>query len=155
MPQPNHIPNLTTNEAIADAVYRSLRAVDLNDHDIWLSSWSHDHARCLFDLNGDISQGMDAIDKNIFNLIGPLTTTHMVSNARPCLHEDGKTASLGAYGLAQHYRPGDGRKGDAQRLLSGSVYDVELEKDEEGLWRMVSFRMNIVWTEGNMAVITG
>jgi hypothetical protein len=155
MPQPNHIHNLTPNEAITDALYRALRGLDLNDHALWLSGWSRDHSRCVFEMNGNASQGMDAIDKNIFQGVGPLTTTHFIMNPRPCLNEDGKTASLGAYALAQHYRPGDGGKGDAERLLSGSIYDLELEKDGDGMWRVVSFRMNLVWHEGNMAVVMG
>jgi hypothetical protein len=44
----------------------------------------------------------------------------------------------------------------APYLLAGSLYFLDCVKDEEdGLWKIKNWRLNIVWREGGWEAITG
>lgn len=88
----------------------------------------------------------------MFEIIGPLNTTHFVSNVRVQMEEGGSKASLTASSLAQHFRPGEGFQGE-QGLLTGAIYYVNLVKDAAGLWKSVSFKMRASWAQGDRSIV--
>ncbi|PTB47598.1 hypothetical protein M431DRAFT_488459 [Trichoderma harzianum CBS 226.95] len=59
--------------------------------------------------------GLSDIRKNMLDSLGPLDTTHMISNIRVQVENGADAASLTAYALAQHCPAG---KAEIQRALS-------------------------------------
>jgi hypothetical protein len=155
MAHPITLPSLTTRDAITDAIYRVVIGLDINDSALFDSAFVPGKDTS-FDLNGTVSSGPDAIRENIFVPIGPLDTTHFISNVRVELKDGAETAYVTASALAQHYRVGEGLVPDAKRLLSGSLYFVDVVKDgSDGLWRTKTFKMKIVWMEGDISILSG
>lgn len=160
---PITLTSLTSREAVADALYRAVTGLDANDLSLFESAFELQD--CMFDLNGTVSTGIQEIRDNVFSAVGPLDTTHFISNVRVSLTEgEGKKegeeekAYMTAYALAQHYRTGEGIDLKAERghLMSGSMYFLDLVKSEgnEGLWRIKKWGMKIVWLDGDMGVVT-
>lgn len=146
-------PPLTGREAVQDALYRCVVAFDTSDVDLLNSAFTID---AKFKLNDFVMDGLEAIRSQSFDRISKLETTHFVTNTRVNLNDDGKTASMTASVLAQHYRPGTGNSetGDAPRLLTGALYRLDLVKEEDsGLWKIKVWEMKSVWQEGSSAVL--
>ncbi|KAL9085259.1 MAG: hypothetical protein Q9165_007693 [Trypethelium subeluteriae] len=142
----------STKDAIVDALYRCVIGLDANDRPLFESAWVKSEA--IFDMDGDVMDGMDAINTKIFDHIGPLDTQHMISNIRVD-HKDGADqAYVTAYSLAQHYRAGEGKDPETKRLLSGSSYYVDVIKDgSDGLWKIKRWTMKFIWVEGDMSIV--
>lgn len=154
MAHPIALTSLTPREAITDALYRAVIGLDANDLALFESAWVQGKDAC-FDLNGTIFDGMEAICDNVFTLIGPLDTTHTISNVRVDVKEGADAAFMTAYALAQHYRVGEGNDPASKRLLSGSIYFIDLTKDSsDGLWKVKKWTMKIIWVEGDMSIVT-
>lgn len=151
MSYPHTLPGLTDREAVADALYRAVIGIDTNDRALWDSAWVKTGDGCCV-MNGTEIKGAD-LDK-IFENVGPMDTTHHVSNVRVNLAENADNATATAYGLHQHYRQGEGAQPGAKNLLVGGRYNCELIKDHEsGLWRMKKWIFDIVWRNGDSAVM--
>ena len=58
-----------------------------------------------------------------------------------------------ANALAQHYRAGQGQVPNAERMLAGSTYDVQVAKEASGQWKIKTLVLKITWTEGSWAVM--
>ncbi|KAK9233732.1 SnoaL-like domain-containing protein [Lipomyces kononenkoae] len=137
---------LTTREAIADALYRGVLGLDTNDFAMFKSALVEGKDTC-FDLNGTILNGMDEINYKIFNFIGPLDTTHTVSNIRVDVKDGEDTASMTAYAVAQHYKPGEGCAPAARRLLTGGLYFIDLVRDSsDALWKIRKWTLKSIVT---------
>ncbi|KAI1077423.1 hypothetical protein F5B20DRAFT_552511 [Whalleya microplaca] len=150
---PSRLNNLSSHEAIIDAIYRTVVGLDTNDQALFQSSFIQD---AVFDLNGTIMTGLDAIDAEVYTSISKLDTTHFITNFRVQQAEGAATASVTAHALAQHYRGGTGLKGDAPRLLAGSLYQVDVVRDEkEDLWKVKNWKMQTIWAEGDWTILTG
>jgi len=148
------LPSLTTREAIADALYRGALGLDTNDLAMWKSAWIEGEDTCV-DLNGSILKGMDELNEKLFDLIGPLETTHTISNIRVDVKEGEDTAGMTAYAVAQHYRPGEGRNPASKGLLTGGLYFIDLVKDgSDGLWKMQKWTLKLIWLDGDRSVVT-
>lgn len=146
--------NLSQRDAIADALYRVVIGIDTNDKALFNSGFISNDV--VFEMNGNRMEGLDVIHENMFSNVGPLDTTHFISNVRVDAKEGAETASMTAYALAQHYKPGEGMMPDTKRLLSGSMYWIDVVKDgESGLWKVKSWIMKIIWVEGDMSIVTG
>ncbi|ROW08709.1 hypothetical protein VPNG_06371 [Cytospora leucostoma] len=146
-------PPLTGREAVQDALYRCVLAFDTGDVNLLTSALTTD---AKFKLNDFVMDGLEAIISNSFDRISKLDTTHFITNTRVNLNDDGKTASMTASALSQHYRPGTGHSetGDAPRLLAGALYRLDLVKDEDsGLWKIKVWDMKSIWQEGSSAVL--
>ncbi|KAF2228735.1 hypothetical protein EV356DRAFT_497516 [Viridothelium virens] len=152
MTQPIALASLETKDAIIDPLYRCLIGLDSNDRGIFESAWAKGEA--AFDMNGNVMDGMDAINTNMFEHIGPLDTQHMISNVRVD-HKDGADqAYMTAYALAQHYRAGEGMDPGTKRLLSGASYSIDVIKDSgDGLWKIKRWTMKLIWVEGDMSIV--
>ncbi|KAI5364937.1 putative NTF2-like domain superfamily, SnoaL-like domain-containing protein [Septoria linicola] len=97
----------STHEAILDALYRAVNAYDTNDLALHDSAFL-DSIDTTFSLDGRDFQGLEAI-RGPFKIVGPLDTTHTVTNPR-VIHEEGDTpARITATTLAQHFRAGEGK----------------------------------------------
>ncbi|KAJ0414341.1 hypothetical protein BJY00DRAFT_295301 [Aspergillus carlsbadensis] len=152
---PIHLsPPLTPREAISDALYRCIEGLDTNNAALFDSSLTE---TATLEVNGIVSEGLEAIHANCFSALGPKNTTHFVSNVRIHIEEGGKTAVMSAYALAQHYRIGEGLKGDQERLLTGNFYHVELVREmgatEREFWRIQKFVVKSSWAEGAWGVL--
>lgn len=144
--------SLTEREAIKDALYRAVIGFDSYDVGMFESAW--DGEEVYFDLNGEVTHGMKDIKSKILDFVGPLDTSHTISNIRVDFKEGSTTANLEAYALAQHCPPGKGMDPNGPKFLANSTYNISLNKDvKNGLWRIKSFSMKIIWTQGDPSVM--
>lgn len=98
--------------------------------------------------------GLEDITEHVFERIGVLDTTHLATNIRIDLKDGSDKASLTSYTLAQHYRPGEGFKREAQQLMTGGTYYLDLGKDKaDGLWKVKKWIINFLWSEGDMSIV--
>lgn len=149
---PPHLPNLSPNEAIIDALYRAVLGLDTNNSELFNSAFFEDAS---FSVNGETLQGRASLNDGMFARIAPLNTTHFITNVRVNAHDGGSKASLTASSLAQHFRPGEGYQGEQNRL-TGALYYLELEKDEgDGLWKSKNFKMQTAWAQGERLIVRG
>lgn len=144
---------LTTREAVADALYRAVLAFDTDDQALLDSALALD---AVFDLDGRIMNGLDAIHSECFATVSKLDTTHFISNVRINVVEGASEASMTASALSQHFRPGAGKTPGATNLMAGSLYFIDLVKDEvDGLWKMKNWKMKLIWSNGDWGVMSG
>jgi hypothetical protein len=80
-----------------------------------------------------------------------MDTTHHASNIRIELKGDDK-ATMTAYVLAQHAKPGEGLMPQGKKYLGGALYGIEVVKEGE-LWKVENWRMKILWTQGDENVM--
>lgn len=155
MALPPGLTSLTAREAIADALYRCVYGLDTNNIELFESAWAKSPDVCL-DMNGTVHSGMDSIRDKVFNPIGPLDTTHTISNMRVDVQDGAKAAKMTAYALAQHFRAGEGLDLTSKHLMSGGIYSIDLTHDShDGLWKVVKWAIKFVWLEGDMSIVMG
>lgn len=150
MPVPISLsPGLSAREAIADAIYRCVVGLDTDDSALFSSAFTKD---AVFDLNGNVMNGLDAINAQCFATVSKLDTTHFINNIRINIAGESE-ASATCSALAQHYRPGEGVKPGATSLLTGCLYWLEFVKDDgEGLWKVKTWKLKAVWRSGDPSV---
>ena len=146
---------LTTREQISDVLTRACLALDLNDRSMWESTWDlNSSADLTFSINGKLTQGLDAINKNVFTHAGHMDTLHLLTNVRIDVQEGASTARVTAYGLNQHHRPGQAMVLGSDHLLAGAMYDTEMVKDAaSGEWKLRSWKLTTKWAQGTWAVM--
>lgn len=151
---PSSLPSLSLREAITDAAYRCVLGLDTADVALFDSAF---HQDATFELNGNVMDGLAAIHSNCYDSISKLDTTHFLSNIRVNMVDNSETkATVTASALAQHYRSGQGNKPDTSHLMSGSLYFMDVDKDaKDGLWKIKSWKMKLIWTEGDWGVMSG
>lgn len=97
---------------IADALHRFAFGLDHGNADSLKSAFTQD---CVFDfrpagrklhLDFPVLTGRDAIAAGLLPLLGPLDTSHTVSN--PQIEIRGDSATLHAYVMSQHFMPRQG-----------------------------------------------
>ncbi|KAL2828331.1 SnoaL-like domain-containing protein [Aspergillus pseudoustus] len=149
-------PPLQGREAITDAITRFLVGLDTDDKTLFESAFTE---TASLNINGSVTEGLPALITGCYDRIGKLDTTHFLTNVRINLEEGGKKANATASALSQHYRPGEGMVGGKDALLVGSLYWVELVKDESGgeregeFWRIQHFILKSTWADGPWAVL--
>ncbi|KAB8266187.1 hypothetical protein BDV32DRAFT_143911 [Aspergillus pseudonomiae] len=153
MSYPSSLPSLTTREAIADTLYRCVGGFDTADAALFDSAFTKD---ATFDLNGRVLEGLESIHKDCYDNISKLDTIHYMSNVRVNVKEGEEKGSLTASALAQHYRPGEGIQAGTKYFLAGSLYEMDVVRDEgDGLWKITHWKLKIVWAEGDWGVVLG
>ncbi|KAF6220921.1 hypothetical protein HO133_002601 [Letharia lupina] len=153
MAYPSSLASLQVREAISDALYRCVLGLDTANKHLFDSAFTHDAS---FDLNGTVMSGLDAITTGCYDSISKLDTTHFMSNVRVDVGAGTPTASMTASALAQHYRSKQGTEPGAPRLLTGSLYSLDLlEDDKDGLWKIKHWKLHLVWAEGDWGILTG
>ncbi|KAL2812002.1 hypothetical protein BJX63DRAFT_397866 [Aspergillus granulosus] len=149
-------PVLTGREAITDAIHRFLTGLDTSDKSLFESSLTE---TATLNINGTVTEGLTSIITDRYGFISKLDTTHSLTNVRIHVEEGGNRASATANALSQHYRPGEGMQGGKDALLLGSLFWVELVRDEgeqgtEGeFWRIQHFLLKSTWAEGEWGVM--
>src|SRR3954452_8563363 len=97
---------------IADTLHRYAFGIDHNDADSLGSAFTEN---CSFDFTSAGAKlglhfpklsGRDAVVKALISLLGPLDTSHTVSNLQCKI--SGDSATLHGYVMAQHFMPGEG-----------------------------------------------
>ncbi|GAB1194395.1 hypothetical protein APSETT444_003640 [Aspergillus pseudonomiae] len=150
MSYPSSLPSLATREAITDTLYRCVGGFDTADAALFDSAFTKD---ATFDLNGRVLEGLDSIHKDCYDNISRLDTIHYMSNVRVNVKEGEEKGSLTASALAQHYRPGEGIQAGTTYFLAGSLYEMDVVRDEgDGLWKITHWKLKIVWAEAIMVV---
>ena len=95
MPEPVHsvtlTPPLSGRDAVADALYRCIIGMDTANDALFKSSFTAD---AIFDLNGTIIDGFDAINSQCYDIVAKLDTGHYVSNLRINITDDDSKAQL-------------------------------------------------------------
>ncbi len=152
MALPFALQSISTREAIADAVYRAVQGIDTNDLPLFKSALTEDVSMEATGMG--VIQADDIVNK-MFSGVGPMDTTHIISNIRINAEEDGHTASMTAYAVAQHFRKGEGHDPAAPGLLSGGIYTLELVKDsKDGLWKVRKWVVDFKWMQGDRSIMT-
>ncbi|KAI1616561.1 hypothetical protein EDD36DRAFT_139167 [Exophiala viscosa] len=148
------ISSLSLREAVADALYRCVLGLDLNDWEMFRSSLAEGEDISM-ELKGSIgTKGRDQIKQYIFDFIGPLDTTHHISNVRVDVKDGEDTATLSAYAVAQHYRGGEGPDPATAHFMTGSIYVLDLVKDsKDDLWKIKKWSANMVWRDGDGSIV--
>ncbi|KAJ6088814.1 hypothetical protein N7486_009376 [Penicillium sp. IBT 16267x] len=150
---PAALPSLTTREAITDTLHRAVLPFDTHDKALLESSFLPD---AVLDLDGRVLNGLDEICTQCYDFVSKLDTTHFISNVRINLVEGASTASMTASALSQHYRPNTGKTPGATNFMGGSLYYLDVVRDDtDGSWKIKSWRMKIIWTTGDVGVMTG
>ncbi|KAJ9602558.1 hypothetical protein H2200_013101 [Cladophialophora chaetospira] len=148
-----NLKGLTTREAIADAAYRAVQGIDTYDLDLFKSALV-DLNELSFEMNGVQMQGEDVILDSVFNFVGPLPTTHSLSNIRIDVDNDtADRACMTAYAVAVHYRKDEGMDPTTQHFTSAGIYTMDMIKDSnDGLWKIKKWAVKFVWFDGDRSI---
>ncbi|MFI6867846.1 nuclear transport factor 2 family protein [Nocardia sp. NPDC050406] len=140
---------------IVDALYRFALGQDLQDKDLFASSFALDAeldfqpAAAKWGGAAPLMVGRDFIVTTILDgFAGRVDTTHQVTNPRIAI--DGDTARLTALVEAQHLLTVE----HETFALLKNYYDVELVR-EDGRWLMRRIRIDNVWYQGEPTAIFG
>ena len=115
---------------IADTLHRYAFGLDHGDADSLASAFTED---CIFDfrpagrkLKIDFPKlnGREAIVNALIPFLGPLDTSHTVSNLQIEASDD--SATLYAYVMSQHFMPREGCQAGSENALLMNRYDCEL-----------------------------
>ena len=141
---------------IADAVHRFAFGLDHGDADSLASTLTED---CVLDfrpagkklgLDFPKLDGRQSIVDTLIPLLGPLDTSHTVSNVQVEVSED--SATLYCYVLAQHFMPRQGPRPGSENALLMNRYDCELVRDGQK-WRFKRMTIDNAWAQGNPEIL--
>src|SRR5437588_7804816 len=141
---------------IADALHRFAFGLDHGDADSLASTLMED---CVLDfrpagkkLGLDFPKltGRQAIVDALIPLIGPLDTSHTISNLQIEISDD--SATLYCYVLAQHFMPRQGPKPETENALLMNRYDCQLVRDGQK-WRFRQIVIDNAWAQGNPEIL--
>jgi hypothetical protein len=151
MAQTYALSGLGPREAVMDAIHRCALGIDTNDRDLFESSLVKNDDLTV--IAGEFKlQGWDAVDK-MFVRVFEVITTHVITNIRVQL-KDEDTACMTAHAISYHNRPEDAFKPEDTSYTAGSLYFMDLIKDEtDGLWKMTRWELKILWTTGDKGVL--
>ena len=141
---------------IADALHRFAFGIDHGDADSLASALSEDcvldfrPAGRKLDLDFPKLDGGKAIVDALIPLLGPLDTSHTVSNLQIDISDD--SATLYAYVMAQHFMPREGPRYGTENALLMNRYDCELVREGEK-WRFKRIVIDNAWAEGNPEIL--
>ena len=141
---------------IADALHRFAFGLDHGDADSLSSALTED---CVLDfrpagrkLGLDFPKltGRQAIIDTLIPLLGPLDTSHTISNVQIEVSED--SATLYCYVLAQHFMPREGPRPGTENALLMNRYDCQLIRNGEK-WRFRQIIIDNAWAQGNPEIL--
>ncbi|CZR52689.1 uncharacterized protein PAC_02566 [Phialocephala subalpina] len=153
-PLPTSLSSLSPREAITDALHRAISGFDHNNVPLFNSAFISSETDVTFDLSGRPFNGLESVRKGLLDFIGPMDTTHMISNVRVEVKDGADTAKVNCYALAQHALPGQGTDTGGKKFLAASEYWVDLVKEEkDGLWKIKNWIIKFIWTQGDASVM--
>jgi hypothetical protein len=148
---------LAERAAVIDALYRYAAGLDDGDEQMLVSALTED---AIVDLTPAVTKlGMafpvlearEVIVSTLLAAVGPLDTSHSISNVR--LQVDGDRAELRCYAQAQHFLPGEGPDpAKARHALMMNRYQCSLRHDSPD-WRIARLTIDLVWFDGDPAVL--
>jgi hypothetical protein len=102
-------------------------------------------------LDFPVLTGRDTVVPNMIGSVGPLDTTHMMTNVTYRAEGDGWI--IAAYALAQHFLPGEGPDATKTRhVLMGNTWTFHVRRTADGL-RVTRFVMDNRWVDGDPSVL--
>lgn len=141
---------------IADTLHRYAYGLDQNDRASLASVFAED---CIFDFKAARAKlgvgfgkvvGRQAIIDILLPLLGPLDTSHSVSNIQ--IEINGDAATMRAYVMAQHFMPREGSRPDSENALLMNRYDCDLVRDDDN-WRFKRVSIDNAWAQGNPEIL--
>ena len=141
---------------IADTLHRYAFGLDHGDTDSLASAFTED---CIFDFRpAGIKLGIDfpklsgreAIVNALIPFLGPLDTSHTVSNLQIEISDD--SAILYAYVMSQHFMPREGCRRGSENALLMNRYDCELVRDGQK-WHFKRVTIDNAWAQGNPEIL--
>jgi len=141
---------------ITDALHRFAFGLDHGDADSLASALTED---CVLDfrpagrkLSLDFPKltGRQAIIDALIPLLGPLDTSHTVSNLQIEISDD--SATLYVYVMAQHFMPREGPRPESENALLMNRYDCQLLRDGQK-WRFRQIVIDNAWAQGNPEIL--
>ena len=94
--------------------------------------------------------GRQPIVDALIPLLGPLDTSHSVSNLQIEISDD--SARLYCYVMAQHFMPREGPRPGSENALLMNRYDCELSRDGQK-WRFRKMTIDNAWAQGNPEIL--
>jgi ketosteroid isomerase-like protein len=144
----SELTELVDKQQITEVVYRYAVAVDTRDWDLLRSCFTPDAKADYLDLPACPSYA--EIESTCRNALTPLTATqHLLGNVLVELHGD--TADCQCYLQAQHVMTG--APGGDLFVIAGKYTD-RFERTADG-WRIGYRRLDLIWADGNPAVVGG
>ncbi|EPE35066.1 NTF2-like protein [Glarea lozoyensis ATCC 20868] len=148
--------SITPREAIADALLRCFIGIDHNDAAVFKSAFAGEDIYLSHSSMPKPFTSLSALTAGMFTRVGPLDTTHMLSNVRIDYEKDEDTANMTAYALCQHAPPGQGKQPDGPKYTTGVAYTVGVVRNkEDGLWKISKAVLEVVWTQGDQTIMGG
>jgi hypothetical protein len=148
---------LTDRAEIADALYRYAAGLDFGDTALLESALTED---AVVDLTAAVTKlGLDfpvlapreVVVHALASAVGPLDTSHSITNVR--IELTGDTATARCYAQANHYLPGEGPNPERTRhALMMNRYTAELARDG-ARWRIRRLLIDCAWFEGDPQVL--
>jgi|ERR1043166_222454 hypothetical protein len=141
---------------ITDALHRFAFGLDHGDADSLASALSEDSvldfcpAGKKLGLDFGKLTGRQAIVTTLIPLLGPLDTSHTLSNVQIEVSED--SATVYCYVLAQHFMPRHGSQPGSENALLMNRYDCELVRDTDK-WRIRRMTIDNAWAQGNPEIL--
>src|SRR5947209_1214925 len=141
---------------IADALHRFAFGLDHGGADSLSSAFTED---CVLDfrpagkkLGLDFPRltGRQAIVEALIPLLGPLDTSHTISNLQIEISED--SATLYCYVSAQHFMPREGPRPGTENALLMNRYDCQLVPVGQK-WRFRQIVIDNAWAQGNPEIL--
>ncbi|WP_328583825.1 nuclear transport factor 2 family protein [Streptomyces sp. NBC_00370] len=148
---------LADRAAVADTLHRYAAGLDHGDAELFTSSLTGDAtvdltpATTKIGLEFPVLAPRDVVVGALIPAVGPLDTSHVISNIRTTVNGD--SASVQCYAMAQHFPPGEGPKPDRTRhALMMNRYDADLVRDGE-TWRIRRLTIDSAWFTGDPTVL--
>jgi hypothetical protein len=143
--------------AIADVLHRYAEGLDLGNADFLQAALTED---AIVDLTPaterlgmafPVLQPRSAVVDALMTYVGPLDTSHSVSNLQ--VEVAGDEAKARCYCQGRHFLPGEGPDpAETRHALMMSRYDVRLRRGPDG-WRIAHLIISLAWFEGDPLVL--
>jgi hypothetical protein len=151
------IRTITDRAEITDTFYRYAAGLDLGDAALLESALTEDatvdltSATAKLGLDFPVLAPRDVVVSALVSAVGPLDTSHSITNVR--IDITGDTATARCYAQANHYLPGDGPRPDRTRhALMMNRYTAEMARDAER-WRIRRLQIDCAWFDGDPLVL--
>ncbi|GIE75689.1 hypothetical protein Aph02nite_16390 [Actinoplanes philippinensis] len=153
------ISTLIDHAAVVDTLHRYTAGLDLGDADLLASSLTEDAVVDLGPAMRRIGYDFpplaprDTVVSALIGAVGPLDSSHAISNVRATF--DGDVATVYAYAQAQHYKPGTGSDPSVTRhALMMNRYTATMVRDGER-WRISHLEIANAWFDGDPLMLLG
>jgi hypothetical protein len=142
---------------ITDAIYRYTAGLDYNDAALLESALTEDAvvdltpATAKIGLEFPVLRSREIVVGALSGAVGPLDTSHSISNPRITI--SGDMATIRCNAQAQHYLPGEGPRPDRTRhALMMNRYKAQLVRDGQQ-WRIRHLIIDSAWFDGDPGVL--